>query len=86
MDACIKNINDEEWREFKSESARHGMKMGDFFTKLVADHRQQCTKGNAKEILFGEKPLKDLLKDVDYKKIRGHFKKTFKMRRHNVSL
>ena len=85
MDACIKNIKDEAWREFKAESARHGLPLGHFFSKLVSDHGHQCKKGNADEILYGEKPLKKVLKDIDYKKIRTDFRKNFKMREYDLS-
>lgn len=80
MDVCIKNINEEEWRTFKSESIKHGLKIGDFFNKLVAEHEASC-KTNWDEVLSGEKTCKGILTREDMKKIRAEFRKGFTMRR-----
>ena len=79
MDVCIKNINDEDWLAFKSESARHGMKMGEFFSKIVDEHKEMCSKFNTKEFLFGKKTLSE----EDAKNIRKamkEFRKGFEFR------
>ncbi len=73
MDACIKNISEDKWRYFKAESAKQGMKMGEFFDKIIQEHKNNNEKGNAYEILCGPKPLKGMLNDVDWKKIRKEF-------------
>tara|TARA_Y100000294_G_C8324368_1_gene244018 strand:- start:85 stop:336 length:252 start_codon:yes stop_codon:yes gene_type:complete len=80
MDICIKNINDEKWREFKAESARHGLKMGELFNKMVDEHKEHCHKTNWDEILHGEKPLKGMIENVDFKKVRKEFRENFKLR------
>lgn len=59
MDVCIKNIKDEDWRLFKSESARHGMKTGDFFSALVEEHKELCARPNLKSVLYRKKTLSD---------------------------
>ena len=79
MDVCIKNVDDSAWRTFKAESARNGIKTGEFFTKIVKEHESKCM-GNAYRILNGKKPLKNILKTIDYNKIREGFRKDFKMR------
>jgi len=79
MDACIKNINDESWRSFKSESARNGMKMGELFDALVKEYikNKKAKIGNAREILFGKKTLKGVLTRGEFKNIRKEFRKDF---------
>lgn len=44
MDICIKNVDREEWLNFKSESAKHGMKAGEFFAKIIKEHKKQTAK------------------------------------------
>ncbi|MEK6950868.1 MAG: hypothetical protein AABX13_04060 [Nanoarchaeota archaeon] len=61
MDVCIKNINDEGWRTFKSESIRHGLKTGEFFNRLVEEHEVHCSNANWKKALYGEKTCKGIL-------------------------
>ncbi|MDO8741284.1 MAG: hypothetical protein Q7J54_06970 [Candidatus Woesearchaeota archaeon] len=80
MDVCIKNINDEDWLAFKSESAKHGMKMGEFFSKMVDEHKDMCNKSNWKNLLHGEKTLSD--DDVkNIKKAMKGFRKGFDFRK-----
>lgn len=78
MDVCIKNINEEDWRTFKSESIRHGLKIGDFFNKLVEEHEAKC-KTNWNDVLFGEKACKGILTREEMKKIGSEFRKDFTM-------
>lgn len=79
MDVCIKNIDEEDWRHFKAEAAKHGMKAGDFLSKILKDHEESC-KSNWEEILYGEKPLKGVLNIEDAKKIRSEFRRGFKFK------
>ena len=81
MDACIKGIGEEHWRIFKSESAKHGLKMGEFFNSIVNEHRERCSSSNREEILFGEKPLKGILTREEGRKIRKEFEKNMVMRK-----
>jgi len=80
MDVCIKNVNDDDWRMFKVESAKHGMKMGDFFNKIVIEHKENCSKSNWNKVLYGKNKLKGLLVREDLKKTREEFRKNFKLR------
>ncbi|MFH1828311.1 MAG: hypothetical protein ABH824_03545 [Nanoarchaeota archaeon] len=80
MDVCIKNINDDDWRNFKSESVKHGLKLGDFFNKLVKEHHLRCKESNWENILYGKKKLKKVLMKEDAKKIRSEFRENFNMR------
>lgn len=80
MDVCIKNINDDDWRNFKSESVKHGLKLGDFFNKLVKEHHSRCKESNWENILYGKKKLKKVLMKEDAKKIRSEFRENFNMR------
>ncbi len=81
MDVCIKNINEEEWRVFKSESIRHGVKIGDFFAKVIKEHHSKCQGSNWEKVLYGEKKLKRLLTQVDSTALREGFRKGFQMRK-----
>lgn len=80
MDVCIKNIPKEEWLIFKSESASHGMKSGEFFSKIVKEHKERCKESNWDKILYGEKKLKGILSQKDYEEIRKEFRENFKLR------
>ncbi len=83
MDVCIKNIGDESWRSFKSESVKHGLKLGDFFSKLVFEHKKKCNESNWDKALHGKKVLKGVLSREDMTKIRAEFRENFKMREWN---
>lgn len=80
MDACIKNIGEEEWRSFKAESVKHGLKMGEFFNKLILTHKNSCTDSNWDKVLHGDKKLKGLLSASEVKKVRKEFREEFSMR------
>ena len=80
MDVCIKNIPKEEWRTFKSESAYHGLKAGEFLSKLVKEHKERCKESNWDKILYGEKTLKHLISDKEMDKTRKEFRDNFKLR------
>ena len=77
MDVCIKNINDEDWRVFKAESAKRGMKAGELFSKLLEECAKKPKAGNARDILFGKKNLKGALTRKEFKDIRSEFRKDF---------
>ena len=38
---ALKGVRKEVWQEFKSDSAKHGMRMGNFFEKIVQEHHAQ---------------------------------------------
>ncbi len=80
MDVCIKNINEEDWREFKSESIHHGLKVGDFFNKIIREHKEKCGGSNWEIILKGKKELKGVLTSKDYASLRSEFRTGFRMR------
>ena len=80
MDVSIKDINEHEWRTFKGEAIKHGLKVGEFFSTLVQEHKGKCQEGNWDKILFGEKTCKGILSQKDAKHIRSDFRKSFSMR------
>ena len=47
MDRLVKKVSKESWREFKAESARHGMRMGEFLGYLLEEHKKERHTGNA---------------------------------------
>ena len=81
MDVCIKNIDEENWRFFKSESAKHGVKTGEFFNKLVHEHQLKCKESNWEKVLYGKKPLKGLVTQEDLREIRKDFRNNFTTRK-----
>lgn len=79
MDVCIKNINDEDWRTFKAESAKHGMKIGEFFSELVEEHTERCSELSWNELLYGKKTLTE--EDAkNIRKVMKEIRKEFKFR------
>jgi len=80
MDACIKNIEDENWAIFKTESVKHGLRMGDLFGRLIEEHEEKCSESNWNKVLFGEKICKGLVTPEDAKRIRKLFCEGFSMR------
>ncbi len=81
MDVCIKNIDDESWNYFKSESNKHRVTMGELFNKVVLEHKNSCSNGNSKEILLGKKSLKGLVTREEFIKNRELFRKNLRMRK-----
>ena len=77
MDVCIKNINEEDWRMFKAESAKNGVRMGELFSKIVRRFEEVESTGNIGETLLGKKTLKGLLSREEFKKNREEFRKDF---------
>ena len=78
MDVCIKNINETDWRTFKVESARSGLKTGELFNEMIREYAMKNKiKGNAREILFGKKTLKGVMTKKDLEKIRTEFRTDF---------
>ncbi len=80
MDVSIKEINEHEWRAFKAEAIKHGLKVGELFNTLVLEHEEKCQEGNWNRVLFGEKICKGMLSQKDAKQIRSDFKKSFSLR------
>ncbi len=80
MDVCIKNIDDDDWTTFKTESTKHGVRMGDFFNQLVEEHEKRCLGSNWDKVLFGEKICRGIVTSAEGKKIRELFRKRFSMR------
>jgi len=80
MDVCMKDIDESDWRFFKSESAKHGVKVGEFFNALIGEHKERCKNSNWKSILFGKKTLKGIVEREDFKPIRNEFRERFMMR------
>ncbi len=79
MDVCIKNIDDDDWTAFKSESVKHGVKMGEFFSWLVEEHEEKCTESNWDKVLFGEKTCQGMVSSEEGRKVRDLFRKKFSM-------
>jgi len=55
MEKLIKKVDEKSWREFKAESARHGMKMGEFLGHLLTEHKKTSHNGNAWDMILKRK-------------------------------
>ena len=80
MDVCIKGIDEHKWKKFKAQSAREGVNMGEFFSKLVEEYEKNKPKSNWHTILTGSKPLKGIINKEEFETIRMNFRQNFKMR------
>ncbi|MBI4146382.1 hypothetical protein HY489_03525 [Candidatus Woesearchaeota archaeon] len=78
---AIKNVKKETWLKFKSESVRHGLKMGEFFEKLVTEHKvKEQSHKDAWNQIFMRKPLLRG-KDVgEFRKVLAEFREGFDVR------
>ena len=80
MDVCIKNIDEENWRLFKEESAKHAIKLGDLFNSLLREHANRCKGTNWDKVLYGKKTLKGLLTREEGNRISSEFRRGFSLR------
>ena len=77
---ALKNVRKEVWQRFKSESARQGLKMGEFFERLVEKHAHAEIKSAVWEKIFRGKPL---LSEAEARELRsaiGKFRRGFVFR------
>ena len=80
MDVCIKNIDEERWRTFKSESAKHGLRTGDFFNKIIVEHTLHCNGSNWDTVLNNKKKIRGMITQSRLKALRAEFRKNFTLR------
>ena len=82
MAVVIKNVSDGTWRKFKSEAARNGYKLGEFFSIMVEEHLKKNKDSESLwESLLNDKPF---LTDEEAKimhKASKDFRKSFKLGR-----
>ncbi|MEK6960540.1 MAG: hypothetical protein AABX47_05170 [Nanoarchaeota archaeon] len=69
---ALKNVSEDAWLRFKSESARRGLKMGEFFERLLDEHSQSGRGSRAAwdRVLKG----RPLLTDEDSKEMKKRMK------------
>ena len=80
LTTSIKKVDDEAWRLFKMEAARHDMQLGEFFSHLVKDHRDREAENNWDSILEG-KPIIARKQAKDIRKHTKTFRKGFEFKR-----
>ena len=57
MTIVIKNVSPENWNLFKAEAARHGVRHGEFFSRLVKEHLEGEKSGtDAWDKILNRKP------------------------------
>lgn len=79
LTTCIKNIEEDSWRLFKSEAAKHDMQLGDFFSKVVEDHTTR-ERGNNWDIILNKKRTLTKNQVKGLKKYTKEFRRGFKFR------
>ena len=67
MDRLIKKVREESWMELKAESARHGMRMGEFLGYLIKEHKKNEGNGNGWEQIMNAKRI---ISDEEAEKIK----------------
>ena len=51
MEKLIKSVDENVWNEFRAESIKHNMKMGEFLSRLVHEHKNKENIKNAWKII-----------------------------------
>jgi len=81
MTVVIKNIPEDKWRSFKSEAARRGEKLGEFFAHLVDDYmKKERNADEAWNAVFKKKAFLSEEEAVKMKEISREFRRNFRMR------
>lgn len=75
---ALKGVSKKTWQLFKSESARHGLNMGDFFKKILEEHLQN-SHASWDDILRGRALLSEA-EAKELKKSAKKFRKGFSFR------
>lgn len=78
METCIRNIKEEDWKDFKSEAAKKGMPLGDFFSELLREHKK-ASKDPWNKILKGKRTLNKKTLDK-IKAVHEEFRRDFRFR------
>jgi len=78
---ALKNVKKETWLQFKSESARHGMSMSEFFETLVREHKGRGGSHKAAwDKILKRKPLLTKREADELKEAIDEFRKGFAFR------
>lgn len=78
METCIRNIKEEDWQYFKAEAVKKNLKLGDFFSELLKEHKNSAKNPwdkilNAKKILNTKnaedmhKAIKEFRKEMEFR-------------------
>ena len=78
METCIRNIKEEDWKYFKAEAVKKDLKLGDFFSELLHEHKK-AAKNPWNKILHGKKFLTKNSAEEMHKAIK-EFRKDFEFR------
>ena len=77
MDVCIKNVDENAWRTFKSEAVKKNVKVGTMFNLLIKNKSSE--NSNLGNILYGKKFFTD--RDVNnIKKVMTNLRKEYEFR------
>lgn len=76
----IKNVDLIKWRDFKTESARHGLPMGDFFGRLLEEHKRHEAKKVGWDAIIGSPAFLSNSEAEKIKVVTTQFRKAFSFR------
>ena len=51
MEKLIKSVDEKVWNEFRAESIKHNLKMGEFLSRLINEHKSNENTKNAWKII-----------------------------------
>ncbi len=75
MEKLIKGVDKESWREFKVESIKHNMKMGEFLTRLLEEHKNAENSNDSWKFLENRRTTISQREAEQVKKILDVFEK-----------
>ncbi len=73
MERLIKGVDKDSWREFKAESIKHNMRMGEFLTRLLEEHKNSEDSRDGWKILVNKKASISQREAEQVKKALGVF-------------
>lgn len=79
LTTTIKKVDKESWKTFKIEATKHDMQLGEFFSKLILEHKEKEAENNWDDILESRKILTRKQAD-EMKKHTEEFRKGFEFR------
>ena len=79
LTTTIKKVDRESWKTFKIEATKHEMQLGEFFSRLVKEHKEKEAENNWDDILESKKILTRKQAE-EIKKYTEEFRKGFEFR------
>lgn len=75
MEKLVKGVKPEGWKAFRSEAAKHGLRVGEFLDYLVEEHMKMERKGKSWDHIESKKRTLDADDAAKIKKSTEPFEK-----------